>query len=135
MSCLLARWLYSLPAGALRVRAHAYFLLLFAPCWSPLGMFVAGKAGWESLCPLGKILTYKNLIYLLNFPFYCVNISYLVDRCRITTHWMEGAAKLNRDSCQNSGPPAQGLGILPIPYTIVGSPPPPLFCRVPSHLG
>ena len=29
MSCLLARWLYSLPAGALRVRAHAYFLLLF----------------------------------------------------------------------------------------------------------
>ena len=54
-------------------------------------MFVAGKAGWESLCPLGKILTYKNLIYLLNFPFYCVNISYLVDRCRITTHWMEGS--------------------------------------------
>ena len=91
VSCLLARWLYSLPAGALRVRAHAYFLLLFAPCLSPLGMFVAGKAGWESLCPLGKILTYKNLIYLLNFPFYCVNISYLVDRCRITTHWMEGS--------------------------------------------
>ena len=54
---LLARWLYSLPAGALHVRAHAYFLLLFAPCLSPLGMFVAGKAGWESLCPLGKILT------------------------------------------------------------------------------
>ena len=91
MFCSLARWLYSLPAGALRVRAHAYFLLLFAPCLSPLGMFVAGKAGWESLCPLGKILTYNNLIYLLNFPFYCVNGSYLVDRCRITTHWMEGS--------------------------------------------
>ena len=29
VSCLLTRWLYSLPAGALRVRAHAYFLLLF----------------------------------------------------------------------------------------------------------
>ena len=29
MSCSLARWLYSLPAGALRVHAHAHFLLLF----------------------------------------------------------------------------------------------------------
>ena len=52
---------------------------------------ISGKVGWESPCPLGKVLTYKNLIYLFNFPFYCVNTSYLVDRCRITTHWMEGS--------------------------------------------
>ena len=24
---------------------------------------IAGKVGWESPCPLGKVLTYKNLIY------------------------------------------------------------------------
>ena len=52
---------------------------------------VTQSLGWESPCPLGKVLTYKNLIYLLNFPFYCVNTSYVVDRCRITTHWMEGS--------------------------------------------
>ena len=27
-----------------------------------------GKAPDNSICPLGKVLTYKNLIYLLNFP-------------------------------------------------------------------
>ena len=26
-----------------------------------------------------KILSYKNLIYLLNFVFYCIDISYLTD--------------------------------------------------------
>ena len=34
-----------------------------------------------SNCPLDRVLTYKNLIYLLNLQFYCVNISYLVDQC------------------------------------------------------
>ena len=52
---------------------------------------ISGEGRVGSPCPLGKVLTYKNLIYLLNFPFYCVNTSYLVDRCRITTHWMEGS--------------------------------------------
>ena len=57
----------------------------------PLGLKIAGTVGRDSPCPLGKVLTYKNLIYLLNFPFYCVNTSYLVDRCRITTQWKEGS--------------------------------------------
>ena len=34
-----------------------------------------------SNCPLDRVLTYKNLIYLLNLQFYCVNTTYLVDRC------------------------------------------------------
>ena len=25
------------------------------------------------MCPLDRVLTYKNLIYLLNLQFYCVN--------------------------------------------------------------
>ena len=29
---------------------------------------VTGKAPDKCICPLGKVLTYKNLIYLLNFP-------------------------------------------------------------------
>ena len=65
MSCSFARWRVA-PARLLHVRVHAYFLLLFAPYLSPLGMSVVGKAGWESLCPLGKVLSYKNLIYLLS---------------------------------------------------------------------
>ena len=37
-------------------------------------------AGWEGLvCPLGTVLTYKNLIYLLNLQFHCVNTSYPMD--------------------------------------------------------
>ena len=39
---------------------------------------------------LGKILTYENLIYLLNFLFYCVNISPLTI-ARITTKRMVGS--------------------------------------------
>ena len=32
--------------------------------------------GWKGLtCSLGKVLTYKNLIYLLNVQFYCVDTS------------------------------------------------------------
>ena len=27
------------------------------------------------MCPLDRVLTYKNLIYLLNLQFYCVNTS------------------------------------------------------------
>ena len=32
-----------------------------------------------SNCPLDRVLTYKNLIYLLNLQFYCVNTPYLTD--------------------------------------------------------
>ena len=91
MSCSFARWLYSLPAGVLCMLAHVLFLFLLSTLEIPLWLRLAGKVGRESPCPLGKVLTYKNLIYLLNFPFYCVNTSHLVDRCRITTHWMEGS--------------------------------------------
>ena len=76
------------------------FLFLLPTLEIPLWLRLAGKVGWESPRPLGKVLTYKNLIYLLNFPFYCVNTSYLVDRCRITTHWMEGSPE--RGIPQNS---------------------------------
>ena len=70
----------------------ALFFFWLPTLVSPLfWLRTAGKVGWESPCPLGKVLTYKNLIYLLNFPFYCVNTSYLVDRCRITTHWLAGS--------------------------------------------
>ena len=32
--------------------------------------------GWKALaCSIGKVLTYKNLIYLLNVQFYCINTS------------------------------------------------------------
>ena len=31
------------------------------------------------VCPLDRVLTYKNLIYLLNLQFYCVNTSYPMD--------------------------------------------------------
>ena len=34
-----------------------------------------------SNCPLDRVLTYKNLIYLLNLQFYCVNTSYPMDNC------------------------------------------------------
>ena len=43
------------------------------------------------MCPLDRVLTYKNLIYLLNLQFYCVNTSYPMDNSRITTAWMAGA--------------------------------------------
>ena len=33
------------------------------------------------MCPLDRVLTYKNLIYLLNLQFYCVNTSYPMDNC------------------------------------------------------
>ena len=37
---------------------------------------------WEGLvCPLDRVLTYKNLIYLLNLQFYSVNTSYPMDNC------------------------------------------------------
>ena len=32
-----------------------------------------------SNCPLDRVITYKNLIYLLNLQFYCVNTSYPMD--------------------------------------------------------
>ena len=75
--------------------AHALFLFLLSTLEIPLRLRLAGKVGWESPCPLGKVLTYKDLIYLLNFPFYCINTSYLMDRCRITTHWKEGSQRGN----------------------------------------
>ena len=37
---------------------------------------IAGP-GWVGLaCPLDRVLTYKNLIYLLKLQFYCANTSY-----------------------------------------------------------
>ena len=42
------------------------------------------------MCPLDRVLTYKNLIYLLNLQFYCVNTSYPMDNCYITTAWSAG---------------------------------------------
>ena len=30
---------------------------------TPCLVMLAGKVGWDSPCPLGKVLTYKNLIY------------------------------------------------------------------------
>ena len=42
------------------------------------------------MCPLDRVLTYKNLIYLLNLQFYCVNTSYPMDNCCITTTWLAG---------------------------------------------
>ena len=80
--------------------AHALFPFLLPTLEIPLWLRLAGKVGWESPCPLGKVLTYKNLIYLLNFPFYCDNTSYLVDRCRITTQWMKSS--LERGIPKNS---------------------------------
>ena len=38
------------------------------------------KVGLSGLLGNLKILTYKNLIYLLNLQFYCIDISYLTDR-------------------------------------------------------
>ena len=81
MSCSFARWLCSLPASVLCMLVHALFLFLLPTLVSPLfWLRTAGKVGWEFPCP-----------YLLNFPFYCVNTSYLVNRCRITTHWLAGS--------------------------------------------
>ena len=31
------------------------------------------------MCPLDRVLTYKNLIYILNLQFYCINTSYPMD--------------------------------------------------------
>ena len=93
VSCSFARGLYSLPAGVLRMRGACALPLFVVYLRNFPWLSLAGKVGWESPCPLGKVLTYKNLIYLLNFLFYCVNTSYLVDRCRITTHWMEGSLR------------------------------------------
>ena len=42
------------------------------------------------MCPLDRVLTYKNLIYLLNLQFYCVNTSYPMDNSYITTAWSAG---------------------------------------------
>ena len=47
----------------------------------PVRPLVSWQRGrWEGLvCPLDRVLTYKNLIYLLNLQFYCVNTSYPMD--------------------------------------------------------
>ena len=36
-----------------------FVVYLTTPCL----VIIAGKVGWDSPCPLGKVLTYKNLIY------------------------------------------------------------------------
>ena len=73
MPCSFARW----PCRPqFSLDAVGYFIFLFPTLsMSSVELYVAGQAGWKFLCPLGKVLTYSNLIYLLNFPFYCVNTS------------------------------------------------------------
>ena len=39
------------------------------------------------MCPLDRVLTYKNLIYLLNLQFYCVNTSYPMDNSNSNSNW------------------------------------------------
>ena len=39
-----------------------------------------GRAPDNCICPLGKVLTYKNLIYLLNFPVYIAVLNLLLMR-------------------------------------------------------
>ena len=85
--------LYILPAGPVTecafARWHIVLHFLFTPCdviasfvsspnKTPSKMIV-GADGWA--LPVHWILTYKNLIYLLNLQFYCVNTSYPMDNC------------------------------------------------------
>ena len=46
---------------------------------SPVELYIAG---WEFISQLDKVLTYNNLIYLLNFPFYCINTSSSSERMK-----------------------------------------------------
>ena len=47
---------------------------------NPSNLYLQGqRVGLSHLLSNLKILTYKNLIYLLNFVFYCIDISYLTD--------------------------------------------------------
>ena len=50
------------------------------------------------MCPLDRVLTYKNLIYLLNLQFYCVNTSYPMDNLLNNYHLVGG--KVTRDICE-----------------------------------
>ena len=63
VSCSFARWLCSLPAGVLCMHACAFPLFVVYLRKSPFLLRIAGKVGWESPCPLDKVLTYKNVIY------------------------------------------------------------------------
>ena len=49
----------------------AVYFLFPTLSMSSVELYTAGKVGWESLCPLGKVLdlTFKILIYLLNLHF------------------------------------------------------------------
>ena len=52
------------PACRCTAHARACALPLFVVYLTKSPWFiVARKVGWESPCPLGKVLTYKNLIY------------------------------------------------------------------------
>ena len=49
-------------------------------------------------CPLDRVLTYKNLVYLLNFQFYCTTIAYHVG-LNAVLRWPQGirpTSKKNR---------------------------------------
>ena len=50
------------------------------------------------MCPLDRVLTYKNLIYLLNLQFYCVNTSYPVDN--MLNNYRLVGGQVTRDLCE-----------------------------------
>ena len=54
--------------GPKRIRGFVSILRYINPTIIIIIIRVAGKVGWESPCPLGKVLT-----CILNFPFYCIN--------------------------------------------------------------
>ena len=49
------------------------------------------------MCPLDRVLTYKNLIYLLNLQFYCVNRSYPMDN--LLNNYRLVGREVTRDIC------------------------------------
>ena len=95
MSCSFTRWRVAPNLSAMRVRECKLAPFVCTLFRSPGN--VVGKVGWKSLCPLGKVLTYNNLIYLLNFPFYCIDTPCLMGKYRINYPVDGGQLNLNRD--------------------------------------
>ena len=63
-SVLFTRQVATQPTCRYTAHACACALPLFVAYLKlPCLVIIAGKVGWESPCPLGKVLTYKNLIY------------------------------------------------------------------------
>ena len=55
------------------------------------------------MCPLDRVSTYKNLIYLLNLQFYCVNTSYPMENLLNNYRLVGGTYDLcgrTRDLCE-----------------------------------